>query len=289
MRNLLYQSLFLCIISFLLLLTLFINFPQKPDVFPDLPAIKEPFKKEDRTILKPALSSSNVKENADKLSLPLFYLIIDDVGSDKAQLDSFLELQFPLTFAIMPYTKTSSKSYQEIIRKNQEAIIHMPMEPLSHITAGHNQINVGDSPQEIYNKLNNVFKDFPHIKGFNNHMGSAVTSDYKTLLSILEYSQSHSLFFIDSFTTAQSVSSVIAKEKNLTIPKRDVFLDNEPNIHKISENIDKALKIAYAKGHVIVIGHVWSSELYYVLKQREEELKNKVQFKYISYYFQESL
>lgn len=47
----------------------------------------------------------------------------------------------------------------------------------------------------------------------------------------------------------------------ITIAKRDVFLDNVDNREAIMESINTGLNIAENKGHAVMIGHVWSSEL----------------------------
>ncbi|KAL0265448.1 UNVERIFIED_CONTAM: hypothetical protein PYX00_011057 [Menopon gallinae] len=154
----------------------------------------------------------------------------------------------------MPYTRTSLEDYEKILQAQKEAILHMPMQPLSGAFAGKGQIEVGDKPITINEKLDRALKPYPNIKGFNNHMGSAVTSNYKEMNAILDYVLMHQLFFIDSYTTAQSVCTEVAKEKGLNIAQRDVFLDNIASYEAINEKLEAALKLAEQKGKVVVIG-----------------------------------
>lgn len=220
---------------------------------------------------------------------PIMYLIIDDVGSDRSQLDLFLTLQIPLSFAIMPHTRTSLDGYYKILNKNQEAILHMPMEPISGEPAGYGQINVGDSLEEIERKLEKALENFPSIYIFNNHMGSAVTGHTPSMRAILNYTKKNNLFFIDSFTHASSVAEEIAKEKNMIIAKRDIFLDNISKEEEINKMLNQAISLTSRKREVVVIGHIWSRELFNVLERRQEELKEKVQLKFISEYFKDKL
>lgn len=219
----------------------------------------------------------------------ILYIIIDDVGSDRSQLDLFLTLNIPLSFAIMPHTRTSLEGYYKILNHKQEAILHMPMEPMSGEPAGYGQINVGDTLEEIENKLEKALEGFPSIYIFNNHMGSAVTSHRPSMRAILNYVQKNNLFFIDSFTHASSVAGEIAKEKGMIIAKRDIFLDNISQEEEINKMLNQALTLTNQKKEVVIIGHIWSKELFNVLKERQEELKRKVNLKFISEYFKDKI
>lgn len=220
---------------------------------------------------------------------PIIYLIIDDVGSDRSQLDLFLTLDIPLSFAIMPHTRTSLEGYYKILNNGQETILHMPMEPLSGEPAGYGQINVGDTLEEIEKKLDRALENFPSIYIFNNHMGSAVTGHTPSMRAILGYTKKNNLFFIDSFTHASSVAENIAKEKNIIIARRDIFLDNISKEEEINKMLNQALNLTARKNEVVVIGHIWSKELFNVLEKRQDELKEKVQLKFISEYFKDKL
>ena len=103
-------------------------------------------------------------------------------------------------------------------------------------------------------QLNKNLESLPFVKGFNNHMGSAVTSNASIMETILKTAQKKQVFFTDSMTTADSKCKEVAEKLGITIAKRDVFLDNVDNREAIMESLNTGLNIAENKGHAVMIG-----------------------------------
>ena len=114
---------------------------------------------------------------------------------------------------------------------------------------------------EIIDTFTENLDSLPFVKGFNNHMGSAITSDASIMETILKTAAEKNILFTDSRTTADSKCKEVAEKLGIAIAKRDVFLDNVDNREAIMESINTGLNIAENKGHAVMIGHVWSSEL----------------------------
>ena len=63
------------------------------------------------------------------------------------------------------------------------------------------------------------------------------------------------LFFIDSYTTHESVALRIAAEAGVTATKRDIFLDNERSPQAISREFERLKAMARKQGEAVAIGH----------------------------------
>ena len=101
--------------------------------------------------------------------------------------------------------------------------------------------------------------------GFNNHMGSAATSDERVMDVVLKVAKQRNLFFVDSFTHAGSICRKVAEKNGMHIAKRDIFLDNDKSREKMIEAFNEGKAIADKKGYAVMIGHVWSDELAQVM------------------------
>jgi hypothetical protein len=211
-------------------------------------------------------------EKPSKVGGKLF-VVIDDVGNNLADLEYFLDIAVPVTFAVMPERIFSSESVKMIKNKGFEYILHQPMEPEGEYDPGPGAIYTDMSPDQIYKVLESNLKDFPGVKGINNHMGSKATADRKIMTAILTYLKRNEMFFLDSVTTHKSVAAVVAAEVGVPYAKRNViFLDNEGEKDSIHKAFRTGTEIAAAKGTAVMIGHLKSHALVDVLQEMAPEL-----------------
>lgn len=189
------------------------------------------------------------------------YFIIDDAGYSIEQLSSFLDFPGNLTIAVLPGLPHSTEAATLIHKSGKQVFLHQPMEAVGKNNPGPAAIMVNMNKEEIRNTLLNNIKNTPFIEGFNNHMGSAVTSDPEIMETILKTASAEELLFTDSLTTGLSKCKEVAEKLGITIAQRDVFLDNVDNREAIMESMNTGLNIAENKGYAVMIGHVWSSEL----------------------------
>lgn len=193
---------------------------------------------------------------------PLMTIIIDDFGGfDQSGVEAMLEIDAPLTCAVMPNLENSQKNSEQILASNKEVILHMPM--LSHVSLplswyGPNYINIGDSKEIVFEKINKALETVKGAKGFNIHIGSGVCQDAKTVSNIYDFATENNLFFVDSRTHMNTQCEKVANQKNIIYLGRDEFL--EPGGNKSYEGVCRHImngaKIAQEKGHAIIIGHV---------------------------------
>ena len=186
-------------------------------------------------------------------------IVIDDFGqSNKEGIKEMMSINKPLTFAVMPNLENTYSEAVQAKEKGYEIIVHLPMQPLNGKSSwmGPGGITPDMKPNEIREKVVQDFAQVPHAVGFNNHMGSSITSKEELMRPILEVAKEKGLFVLDSRTSENSKVISLAQSMGIPCAKRDVFLDEV----KSSEHMKKQLKLlakeALAKGSAISIGHV---------------------------------
>ncbi len=206
------------------------------------------------------------KEPPPDKPIPL-YVVIDDVGNSLEQLDAFLELGVPITYAVLPQRPHSTEAARRIARAGHEIILHQPMEAENGMDPGAGAILTSFDGTEIEKRLAENLQSLPGVIGVNNHMGSKVTADEKTMDTVLRYLGGKDLFFLDSRTTARTVGKAIAEKHSVSFAERHVFLDNEPNRDYIRQAVEQGMDVARQRGHAVLIGHVMVTEVAEVLEE----------------------
>jgi polysaccharide deacetylase 2 family uncharacterized protein YibQ len=69
------------------------------------------------------------------------------------------------------------------------------------------------------------------------------------------------MFFIDSFTTHESVALQIASETGINARKRDVFLDPDRAPETVAREFERMKRLAKKRGSVVAIGHPHAATL----------------------------
>lgn len=108
----------------------------------------------------------------------------------------------------------------------------------------------------------------PHAVGVNSHRGSLLTRHPGHMLWLMEEIQARDeLFFVDSYTTHESVALQLAKEVGVSARKRDVFLDPDRAPETVAREFERMKRLALTRGAVIAIGHPYAATL--ALLERE--------------------
>lgn len=185
-------------------------------------------------------------------------IIIDDFGYGGEGTESMLQLDIPFTAAVMPFSTRSKEDLELIKKAGKEYIVHLPMESLTgkREWVGDKGVFTDMTEEEIREVTEEAIDIVKGASGINNHMGSAVTADEKSLSAVFDVLKENDMFFIDSLTSADTISEKVGKEIGVTVLKRDVFLDSTDDIEKIKNNILKAGEVALNNKTAIAIGHV---------------------------------
>jgi len=199
-------------------------------------------------------------------------IVIDDAGNNLKELEPFLKFPGPLTIAVLPGLPHSAEAARRARAAGKEVILHQPMEALGGQNPGPGAISVGMSDAEIRVILKRNVDEVGPVVGMNNHQGSKVTADERTMKVVLEFCRSYGLFFLDSKTTAESVVPAVAARTGISIRERDVFVDNIQERAAMIRYLQEGLQKAEKKGSAVMIGHAWSSELAATLYELYPEL-----------------
>ena len=184
-------------------------------------------------------------------------IIMDDLGINLPRGTAAINLDLPLTVAIIPGEKHSIQLMNLAQNLKREILIHMPMEPISYPQndPGHLGLFVDRSDEKIIAQTQQLIKMLPYATGGNNHMGSEFTRHSDKMTLVLREMQQADLFFIDSLTIAQSVAYTEAQRLGIPSALRDLFLDNNRDVSKILHQLQKLVNIAKTKGQAIGICH----------------------------------
>ncbi len=187
---------------------------------------------------------------------PRLALLIDDMGNRQKLGQQLIELDLPLSFAILPFTPHAHSLMEMAYARNREILLHLPMEAtLAKWDPGPGAITTTMSARSIKAQVRKDLEDIPYAVGVNNHMGSKFTSNKEAMRAALAPLQSRNLFFLDSITIASSVAYDEAKTLGLKTGRRDVFIDNEQDEAKIKAQLIRLVTIAKKHGSAIGIGH----------------------------------
>lgn len=184
-------------------------------------------------------------------------IIVDDLGRDLAVAERLLAIKAALTFSILPGEAHAHEVAVRAHRRGREVLIHLPMEPegFPEVNPGADALLVAQNLQDVRIRYNSYRQRVPYAVGGNNHMGSRYTADRAAMQRILELLHEDGLFFIDSRTTPNSVAMDEARALGLAVAGRDLFLDNEADVAKITAQINKLAKLAQRRGQAIGICH----------------------------------
>ena len=183
-------------------------------------------------------------------------LIIDDIGYSLRRARMFLDLEFPLTYSILPQLTYSRRLTAEIHEQGHEIMLHQPMEPRNPtVDPGPGALYVGDRPRRIDRIIHENLASVPHARGVNNHMGSRFTCHPAEVRLTLRNIHREGLYFIDSRTSGRSVAYRTARRMFLNASCRDVFLDNVRDETAVLLQLVKTRRHAEKYGRAVAIGH----------------------------------
>lgn len=192
---------------------------------------------------------------------PKLVFVIDDIGYHVKEEKRLTQLGDKVTYAILPLLPYS-RHFGNLGKKNgAEVILHMPLETLDGTIPGRGLIKRSMSRGEILDMINRDLESVPNHTGSNNHMGSLGTSSPELMRVILQDIKDRGLFYLDSYTSPDSVVVPVAHEVGVPVLKRDVFLDNIDAKQPIRDQIRQLKSIARKKGYAIGIGHYRANTL----------------------------
>lgn len=182
-------------------------------------------------------------------------LVIDDLGRSVDDLRPLAELGVPVTYAVLPFEEQTAEVIAELKGRKAEMLLHLPMEPKNGEDPGPGALRLGMSDEELRRLTVEALRAVPGVVGVNNHMGSGLSADGRSMHAVLGVLARRSLFFLDSRTSAESVGYRVARELGIPAAERQVFLDGDPRPEAIAAQFQRLLTMARTRGAAVAIGH----------------------------------
>lgn len=201
-------------------------------------------------------------------------IIIDDLGNSLLSGEQVLEIDAPITIAILPHTRFARTIAEQAHQQGNEVMLHLPLQSVEHHSPTAGTLTLHMTRSQFIRQLDSNLGSIPHIKGVNNHMGSLLTQHPGHMDWLMaELSQRNNLYFVDSRTTRKSIAGQFAEKHQIPHMPRDIFLDPDFRIDTISRQFERFVQIANESGFAIAIAHPHPSTLQFIqdnLKQLED-------------------
>jgi uncharacterized protein len=183
-------------------------------------------------------------------------IIIDDLGMDRRRSSAIIDMDAPLTLALLPYASGVREMATKARGQGHELLIHAPMEPLDPaLDPGPLALLEKMSDEELRGALERMFSAFEGYVGINNHMGSRLTQNRHAMDLVMEELARRELVFVDSKTIGTSVAGDSAAAHGLGYAERNVFLDNQDSADFVENALAETEHIARRRGFAVAIGH----------------------------------
>ena len=223
-------------------------------------------------------------KDIDQDTLGVIVLVIDDFGYRNDNIsDGFLNLSIPITCAIIPGHTASKKFAEKAVSYGKEVIIHMPMESENY-SPGEDEYKLLTSmtSELLENKLIQAFESLPEAIGMNNHQGSKATSDSKTMTVLASVLKDRGKYFIDSRTSSLTIGEKTMISFGVPTARRNIFLDNNNDLDRIEEQMNKLANSAKKNGVAVGLGHARKNTLSVIKKVVPDLLDKGFVFQFAS-------
>ena len=201
--------------------------------------------------------------------IPRIAGIIDDLGDQLHAGERTIALPGPVACAILPGAPRARYLANVANAQGKEVLLHLPMQAVGPETSVEaTRMTLDMSRSSFAATFDAAFESVPHAIGINNHRGSLLTRHPGHMRWLMEELLEHDgLFFVDSFTTAESVALQIASELGVHAIRRDVFLDPDKTSLTLHREFERLKSVARKRGSAIAIGHPYEATL--TLLERE--------------------
>ncbi len=196
-------------------------------------------------------------------SLPRIAIIIDDLGYGLSLGERALSLPGPVAYAVLPATPRGRALADKARAIGKEVLLHLPLQSAASGTADDpGGLKLDMTRAQFADTFSAAFESVPHVVGVNSHRGSLLTRHPGHMGWLMEEISSRGdLFFVDSYTTDQSIALKLAREAGVPAVKRDVFLDPDRAPGTIEREFARLKKLARQRGFAIGIGHPYPRTL----------------------------
>ena len=192
----------------------------------------------------------------DARQMPTIAVVLDDLGVDRKRTARAIGLRAPLTLSFLTYASGLERQAASARASGHELLVHVPMEPVgNNVDPGPNVLEIGMDHDAILRRLDWGLNRFSAYVGVNNHMGSRFTADRDGMTVVMAELKRRGLLFLDSRTTGATVGPALAREYEVPLAQRNVFLDNVNTLAAVNARLDETEELARRRGFAVAIGH----------------------------------
>ncbi len=194
---------------------------------------------------------------------PRIAIIIDDLGYQLEAGRRAIMLPGPVTFAVLPKTPHSKRLAHFANERGREVLLHLPLEAMDYRgPADPGGITLDMTRETFSSAFAQAIDTVPYAVGVSSHRGSLLTRHPGHMSWLMqEIGQREDLFFIDSYTTHESIALDVAAEEGISATRRDVFLDHERSIEAVARELERLKRLARKRGQAVAIGHPFPETL----------------------------
>jgi len=187
---------------------------------------------------------------------PAVGIIIDDLGNVLGSGARAVALPGAITCSILPNTPYARRLATSAHKAGKEVMLHLPMQALETPLLDDGGLLATMTRREFQRTVRQGLLNVPYVSGVNNHMGSLLTQFRGHMQWLMEeLSFYDGLYFVDSFTSLQSVAHKVAADNRVPTARRDVFLDDAVSEAGIAREFAHLIEVAQQKGTAVAIGH----------------------------------
>lgn len=199
---------------------------------------------------------------------PTIAIIIDDLGDTLKTGRQAVNLPFPLTYSFLPQSRHTAFLAKLASSFDKEIMLHLPMEPIGNEPMGPGGLQVGMDRASFLDVLRHNMQSVPNFIGINNHMGSRLTSNAVSMKWLMEELHVYEdLYFVDSFTSVNSIAHLTAVKNNVPSITRDVFLDHNKDFADLDYHFERLIVLAKRKGFALAIAHPHPQSLRFLARK----------------------
>lgn len=197
------------------------------------------------------------------VEIPRIAIIIDDLGYGLAAGERAVSLPGPVAYAVLPATPRGRVLAEKAHANGKEVLLHLPLQSALHEeTSEPGGLLLDMTRGQFASTFSESFESVPHIVGINSHRGSLLTRHPGHMAWLMEEIQRHGqLFFVDSYTTHESIALRLAREAGVPAVRRDVFLDPDRAPGTLEREFARLKKLARLRGFAVGIGHPYPQTL----------------------------
>lgn len=220
---------------------------------------------------------------------PRIAIIIDDLGYQRAAGLRAVALPGPIACAVLPQTPRSVELAEAAYAAGKDVLLHLPLQSMGGDDTDPGDIVLDMSRGQFARTFNRDLGSIPHVVGVNTHRGSLITRHPGHMHWLMEeIGARQGLFFVDSYTTADSVALQLAREAGIASVRRDVFLDPDNRQGTLEREFARLERLARTRGMAVGIGHPHPATLDFLERALPTLADERIELVSISEYVREA-